>query len=90
MPEEGDSTDWVKRADRDPVSVAASLALAGRHLPVLVTDVSEDGCRITCEETLPIGSAVSITVDLVTVAATIRWSFAGSAGLLFLRQQMPE
>lgn len=85
MPEEDHSSDWVKRADRDPVSVVASLALAGRHYPVLITNVSEDGCQISCDETLPIGSAVSIRVELVTVAATVRWSFAGRTGLRFVR-----
>lgn len=85
MTEEENATDWVKRADRDPVSVAASLVLEDRRLPVLITNISEDGCRITCEETLPIGSHVTIRVNLVNIAATIRWSLAGSAGLRFAK-----
>jgi hypothetical protein len=78
-------TDWVDRPDRDPVCVEASLALAGRQLPVVITNVSDDGCQIACEETLPIGATVSLRIELVSVQATVRWSFADKAGLRFLK-----
>ncbi|WP_430741969.1 PilZ domain-containing protein [Sphingomonas hankyongi] len=74
---------WIDRPDRDPVSVAASLVIAGRQLMAEITNVSDDGCQIACEENLPIGAAVSLRLELVSIAATVRWSLPGKAGLRF-------
>ena len=85
MPEKAHEEDWITRATREPTSVDASLALAGRQISVLIINISEDGCCIQCDEALPIGSTVSIHVQLVTIAATVRWSFAGRTGLRFAK-----
>ena len=76
---------WIDRAERDPVSVAAALVLPGKNLPVRITNVSDDGCQIDCSETLPIGAAVSLRLEFVSVAATVRWSMDGKAGLRFVK-----
>lgn len=76
---------WIDRADRDLVSVPASLVLIGRNLPVQITNVSDGGCQIECDETLPIGAAVSLRLELVSIAATVRWSVLGKAGLRFVK-----
>jgi hypothetical protein len=78
-------TDWVNRPDRDPVSVAAVLVLAGRKMAVEITNVSDDGCQVACQETLPIGAPVRLRLELVSIAATVRWSLAGKAGLRFVK-----
>ena len=82
----GGMSEWRERAERDPVSVAGSLVLAGKDVPVLITNVSDGGCQVECDETLPIGSPVSLRIELVSVAATVRWCFQGRAGLRFTKE----
>jgi PilZ domain-containing protein len=76
---------WIDRAERDQVSVAGSLVLPGRSLPVRITNVSDNGCQIECDDTLPVGAAVSLRLEFVSIAATVRWSMVGRAGLLFVK-----
>ena len=76
---------WIDRADREPVSVAASLVLTDRNLPVQIINASADGCQIECEEMLPIGASVSLRLELVSFAATVRWAMLGKAGLKFVK-----
>ena len=55
------------------------------HLPVQIINASDGGCQIECEEPLPIGAAVSLRLQLVSVAATCaglysaRWDYASSS-----------
>ena len=77
--------DWTERPDRDPISVAGSILIGGRNLVVILINVSRDGCQIECEEPLPIGVTVRLKVGAVSIAAVIRWSTFGKAGLRFVR-----
>ena len=79
------TSGWTDRPDRDPISVAGNLILDGRDLAVTLVNVSNDGCLVACDETLPIGVAVSLRVGAVTIGATIRWSTFGKAGLRFVK-----
>ena len=67
------------------LSVAASLALAGRKLSVVIINVSDDGCQISCEEMLPIGAGVGLQLELVGVSATVRGLLAGNTKLRFVK-----
>lgn len=77
---------WVKRADRTLVRLRGSIHLSnGLWLPVTVTDVSEDGCKVASNHMLPIGEIVQLTMpgrDMVPVS--IRWTICGKAGLRFI------
>lgn len=47
--------DWIGRRERDPVRLVGSVVLrTGRSIRVTVVDMSPGGCRVECEETLPI------------------------------------
>jgi len=53
-------------------------------LPVLVTDLTEQGCRISTEETLLIGEQIRLEIPrLGYLNAQIRWAFDGEAGARF-------
>ena len=77
---------WISRADRDPVSLSGNAVLAdGREVRISVTDLSRDGCRVECDETLKIGETIRLNVDAVdNVAAVVRWELCGTAGVRFL------
>jgi hypothetical protein len=77
---------WIAREDRERVSLSGSALLPdGRTISVEVTNISSDGCDLNSDETLRIGDAVWLTTSKHTnVAATIRWSLHGRAGLRFL------
>jgi len=56
----------------------------GAPLPVIVTDLTEQGCRISTDETLLIGEEIRLEIPrLGFLPAQIRWSFAGQAGARF-------
>lgn len=60
----------------------ASVVLpSGRSVPVVIVDISEGGCRVHCDETLPIAATVSLTLGGGITKAHVRWALAGSAGL---------
>lgn len=77
---------WVKRADRAPVRLNGSIHLSnGRRVPVTVTDVSAEGCKVASNHMLPIGEIVQLAIqgrDMVPVS--IRWTILGKAGLRFI------
>jgi hypothetical protein len=57
----------------------------GLRLPVTVTDVSEEGCKVASNHMLPIGEIVQLAIqgrDIVPVS--IRWTILGKAGLRFI------
>ena len=77
---------WVKRADRTLVRLRGSIHLPnGLRLPVTVTDVSEEGCKVASNQMLPIGEIVQLAIqgrDMIPVS--IRWTICGKAGLRFI------
>jgi PilZ domain-containing protein len=76
---------WVPRDERDEVSLSGSVRLAdGRVIPVSVIDLSRAGCRILSEETLAIGSRVTLNVAPAEgIEGKVRWALQGAAGLRF-------
>jgi hypothetical protein len=81
----GRMPEWVERANRSPVQIAAALHLTGRELPVTIIDMSEEGCKIRCLQILPIGQVVQLHITAFQPnVATVRWSLPGVAGLKFI------
>ena len=73
---------WIARRDRDPVTIAGSVVLpSGRPVPVTVLDLSPEGCRVQCEETLPIAARVVVELGGTSTSARVRWALGGEAGL---------
>lgn len=77
---------WVKRSDRQPTYLSASLRLGdGRKIPVIITDLSSDGCKVSCRQTLPVADMVELSVKGgAKFRANVRWWTPGKAGLLFI------
>ena len=73
---------WIGRRDRDPVAITGAIVLPdGRSIPVTVLDLSPEGCRVQCEETLPIAASVIIELGGTSTSAHVRWALGGEAGL---------
>lgn len=73
---------WIARRDREAVAIAGSVVLPdGRSLPVTIRDLSPEGCRIECEETLPIAATVVVDLGGSTVRGHVRWALGREAGL---------
>lgn len=76
---------WVDRRDREPVMLAGFVVLSsGRSIPVTVVDMSSDGCRVACEEILPIAATVRLELGGAMASANVRWALQGAAGLQIL------
>ena len=76
---------WIDRADREAVLFDGSLMLSdGSTVPVRITNVSDAGCQLECEATLPIGGTARLQLGENELMANIRWALPGSAGLQFL------
>jgi hypothetical protein len=77
---------WIGRDDREPAALPGVIILAdGSQIPVTITDVSDNGCRVDCTETLPIKTTVQLQVGSERLAAEVRWALPGAAGLQILR-----
>lgn len=77
---------WVGRKDRRPTAAAAVVRRAdGTEHPVKLTDFSDEGCRIECEDKyLSIGEWIFIEVPSAgLVKAQVRWALGPSAGVRF-------
>jgi hypothetical protein len=76
---------WTPRNDRRTVDLAAFVHRGeGQPLPVLVTDLTEQGCRISTDETLLIGEQIRLEIPrLGYLNAQIRWAIDGEAGARF-------
>lgn len=77
---------WVGRKDRQAVAVDAAVHTdEGSEIPVKLTDISEEGCRIEAERDFRIGELIQIAIpDVGRVKAQIRWALMGSAGAKFI------
>lgn len=77
---------WIDRDHREPAAFPATVALPdGRSVPVTITNVSRDGCEVSCNETLPIGAIVELRVGGEPIPADVRWELDGRAGLRLRR-----
>jgi len=79
---------WVGRKDRDVVEIDATVHRSdGSKKPVILTDFSEEGCRIETEDDFLIGERLQIAIPRMgQVKAQIRWALPGSAGARFLAE----
>jgi hypothetical protein len=77
---------WVGRKDRNEVNVDATvLREDGQRIPVKLTNLSQEGCRLHSTETFRIGEHVSIAFARVgDLRAQVRWALPGSAGTQFV------
>ena len=82
MREPGD----IYRAPRVATTYEAELTDAdGGTIPVIVTDISREGCRLETDGSLEVGEKVTIKVDRYgSYAAQIRWITGRQAGAMFL------
>ena len=57
----------------------------GNSIPVVVIDISREGCRLETDETLKIGEKVELQVPKYgNFPAQIRWALGKEAGAVFL------
>lgn len=77
---------WIKRTDRDAAYVSASIRLRdGRKIAVVITDISSDGCKVSCRRILPIGEVVELAISgRASFQASVRWWVPGNAALHLL------
>jgi hypothetical protein len=53
-------------------------------MSVIITDISSDGCKLSCRKTLPIGEFIELSVPGCAIfKAQVRWWRSGEAGLFF-------
>ena len=76
---------WISRKDRRPVAAEAVVRRAdGTEMPVRLTDISDEGCRLECDGGLVIGEWVEIALPAAgQVKAQVRWALGSSAGVKF-------
>ena len=73
---------WISRRDREPVTIAGAVVLPdGRSVPVTIRDLTPEGCRVECDETLPIAANVVVDFGASSGNAHVRWSIGREAGL---------
>ena len=75
----------IKRSPRVATNYKTSLTDSdGSTVPVVVVDISKEGCRLETDGSLQIGEHVEISVGrLGTYPAQIRWALGNEAGLKF-------
>lgn len=83
---------WVGRKDRQEVEIDAVVHRDdGSASPVILTNFSEEGCRIEAEHHFRIGERLQIAVPrLGKVKAQVRWALPGSAGAKFVAEAEAE
>ena len=76
----------IKRAARVDTRIDTFLTDSdGNRIPVVVIDISRDGCRMETSAMLRISEKVQIEVPKYgTFAAQIRWALGNEAGAVFL------
>lgn len=77
---------FIKRAPRVDTKFDASLTDSdGNHLPVIVIDISREGCRLETDGSLQIDEKVELQVPKYgTFPAQVRWALGNEAGVVFL------
>ena len=78
---------YIKRSPRVTTNYRTSVTDSdGTTVPVVVVDISKEGCRLETDGSLQIGEHVEISVGrLGTYPAQIRWALGNEAGAVFLR-----
>ena len=76
----------IKRAARVDTRIDTFLTDSdGNRIPVVVIDISRDGCRMETSAMLRISEKVKLEVPKYgTFAAQIRWALGNEAGAVFL------
>jgi PilZ domain-containing protein len=76
----------IKRAARVDTRIETFLTDSdGNRIPVVVIDISRDGCRMETSAMLRISEKVQIEVPKYgSFAAQIRWALGNEAGAVFL------
>ena len=76
----------IKRAARVDTRIETFLTDSdGNRMPVVVIDISRDGCRLETSAMLRISEKVQLEVlKYGTFAAQIRWALGNEAGAVFL------
>src|SRR4051794_33294077 len=79
---------WIGRKDRSPAAIDAVVHRPdGSKSPVLLTNFSDDGCRIEAKADFRIGERLQIAIPRMGhVKAQVRWALVGSAGARFLTE----
>ena len=77
---------WIGRKDRPDSSVEAVAYCAdGTEVAVIITNMSDEGCRMESAHTFVIGEQLRLAVPEVGyVVAQIRWALLGAAGARFI------
>ena len=76
----------IKRAPRVDTRIDTFLTDSdGNRMPVVVIDISQNGCRLETSAMLRIGEKVQIEVPKYgTFPAQVRWALGNEAGAVFL------
>ena len=76
----------IKRAPRVDTRIGTFLTDSdGNRMPVVVIDISQNGCRLETSAMLRIGEKVQIEVPKYgTFPAQVRWALGNEAGAVFL------
>ena len=77
---------FIKRAPRVDTHIRATVADSeGETMPVVVTDISREGCKLETESTLTIGEQIEVQIDRYgSYSAKVRWAMGNEAGAVFL------
>ena len=77
---------FIKRTPRIDTSINASVTDSdGDRIPVVVLDISSQGCRMETDGELKIGEKVQLNVGRFgSFPAQIRWALGNEAGAAFL------
>lgn len=75
----------VARRERRPANLRGFVVFAdGSAVDVQLTDLSYDGCGVSCPDPLKVGEKLKLSIlRRGAIEAEVRWSEAGRAGLVF-------
>lgn len=83
--EQQDSSIFIERAERRPVSLRGFALSPSRDCDIRVADVSYTGCQIDCDDSFEQGEIVELRIlKRGAIDAEIRWSADGHAGARFI------
>lgn len=76
----------IKRGPRVSTDLKSSLVRSsGEEIPVIITDISKDGFKLSSEAQLMIGERVDLRIPKTgDVPVQIRWALGNDAGGIFL------